>query len=44
MDNGDNKLIQPDECFEICAILFRDGVEQMTRNASCYVNLFLVKK
>jgi hypothetical protein len=27
---------------EICAIFFRDGVDEMMRNASCFIILFLV--
>jgi hypothetical protein len=29
---------------EICAIIFRDGVEETTRNANCFVILFLANK
>lgn len=28
------------EWLELCAIIFRDGVEKMTGNASCFVTLF----
>jgi hypothetical protein len=30
------------EWFEICAIFFRDGVEEMMKNAICFAILFLV--
>ena len=32
------------ECLEICAIFFRDGVEGMMKNASCFMVLFHVNK
>jgi hypothetical protein len=31
------------ECLKFCAIFLRDGVEEMMRNASCFINLFHVK-
>ena len=36
MENGENKLIVDGkkEWFEICAIFWKDAVEEMTRNAS----------
>ena len=37
MENGGNKLIWPKYWVEVCALFFKDGVQEMTRNASSYV-------
>ena len=38
----EKKLIRRKEWFESCAMFFKDGVEEMTRNASCIIKLFFM--
>ena len=42
MENIEIKLSWPKKWLEICATFFKDGVEEMMKNASCYIILFLV--
>ena len=42
MENSENILIRPEESLEVWAMFFNDEVEDMIRNASCFVIMFSV--